>query len=100
MRAAAHYEPPISYAIGLKLPLFDNSAEQAVTPTIRSISARKVIESPAFERGGRMLSVPSAATSTFMKMLNVVGIASGGTPNSARFLQRFSKQLGCGSLFL
>lgn len=40
------------YSIGLKEPLFDCSAEQAVNPIIKSISARNTIRSPARLSGG------------------------------------------------
>jgi hypothetical protein len=74
--------------------LFDSSAEQAVTPTIRSISARRTKRSPARERGGRMRNSPDGSTSTFMKIFSVVPIASGAIPNGSRLRARFSKQLG------
>jgi len=41
-----------------------------------------------------MLSSPLGATSTFMKTLSVVGIASGAMPKGANAIARFSKQLG------
>ncbi len=40
------------YSMGLKEPLFDWSAEQAVNPIIKSISARNTIRSPARLSGG------------------------------------------------
>src|SRR5690606_14956563 len=68
---------PISYSIGLKLPLLDWGALQAVRPMIRSICALKRIVSPAFDLGGSTESSPvSPSTVTFMKQLNATGISS------------------------
>ena len=94
-RASSERRSPWSRtSIGLNRPLFESSAEHAVTPTIRSISARSTTRSPARDRGGRIRSSPDGSTSTFMKMFRVVGIASGTIPNGSRLRARFSKQLG------
>ncbi len=91
--AASIDQSRISTSMGLRPPLFDLGAEQAVTQTIRSISARSSIKSPAFDVGGSILNSPSAATLTFMKTFNVVGTILGEMPYGSRFRQIFSKQL-------
>jgi len=78
----------------LNRPLFESSAEHAVTPTMSGIAARSSSESPARDRGGRMRSSPDASTSTFMNTLSVVGMALGAMPNRSRASTRFPKQLG------
>jgi hypothetical protein len=83
-----------SQSIGLKVPLLDPSAAQAVRAQIKSISARNSMASPGFDRGGSTETDPSEDTSTRMKMLNVVEILSGPIPKGAKALARFSKQLG------
>ena len=76
-----HHPANTATSMGLKVPLLLISAEQAVTPTIKSVSARNSIQSPGRERGGPMVSSPSGATTTFIKTLKVVGIWWGWMPN-------------------
>ena len=78
----------------LKLLLLDFSAEQAVIPTVRCISARRSTKSPAFDSGGPILNSPEGRMSTFIKALNAVGMSSCKIPKRCKFLVRFSKQLG------
>ena len=67
--------------MGLKLPPFDCSAEQAVKAIVRSISASKVRESPALLLGGSTRNSPVVpSTATFMKQLKAIGIRSGAMP--------------------
>lgn len=48
-----------SQSIGLKVPLFEPSAEQAVRPQIKSISARNSMASPGLDSGGLTATEPS-----------------------------------------
>jgi hypothetical protein len=83
-----------SKSIGLKLPLFKSSAEQAVIPTTKGSRATSVSLAPASERGGSTRKAPSSANWTFMKTLKLEVIARSFTPSGAKDLARFSKQLG------
>ena len=64
----------IEKSIGLKRPLFEPSAEQAVRPHTMSISARRSMWSPGFEVGTPTVTFPCGSTLTFIKMLKVVEI--------------------------
>ena len=83
-----------SKSIGLKLPLFESSAEQAVIPTTNGSAATSVSLAPASEHGGSTRRAPSSANWTFMKTLKLEVIARSFTPSGPKYLARFSKQLG------
>src|SRR6476646_3404861 len=68
-------QPRIEKSIGLKRPLFEPSAEQAVRPHTMSISARRSMWSPAFDMGTPTVTFPCGSILTFIKMLNVVEIS-------------------------
>lgn len=79
--------------MGLKLPPFDCSAEHAVKAMVRSMSASKVMESPALLLGGSTRSCPVVASiTTFMKQLNATGILSGRIPEGSSAVDRLPKQ--------
>ena len=60
--------------MGLNVPLFEPSAEQAVKPHSMSISARRSMKSPAFDVGASTVMRPPSWMLTFMKTLKVVEI--------------------------
>jgi hypothetical protein len=60
--------------MGVHLKLLHLPAEQALTATIRSISERRSIKSPALDSGLPTDTRPVAEIATFMNMLKAVGI--------------------------
>ena len=84
-------------SMGVQCPLFDFSAEHAVTPTTTGIRASMVNRSPGRVGGGSMCSSPRSSVHTSMKTLRVVPMRSGSTPKGARASQRLAKHDGCGA---
>src|SRR5688572_28556857 len=75
-------------------PPLQVEAGQADSAMARSISARRTIESPAFDWGGANPSLPSGPITTFMKKLKAVVSGSGSIPSERIAPQRLSWQFG------
>src|SRR5581483_3518581 len=69
------------------------SIGQEETAPTRSCSARKTMESPAFETAGRRSKRPSAFSGVFWKMSIGAGICHQAIPYGARASLRLSRQL-------
>src|SRR5258708_3078353 len=92
-RLRSHQSLRISKASGLGgAPPLQVEAGQDDTAIARSISARRVTESPARDLGGANTNCPPPTISTFMKRLKGVGSGSGSIPSSRNAEHRLSVQ--------